>query len=277
MLDQLVGLLLLGLGIQSPMNPNVKGETTTNVLPANTEDSGAEATITEEQREAKKEEIREMKETAKKEREAYKESLKNTKEAFKAQVEASRAAYKASLKEARETFHEEVEAKREAIKEQIEAKREAFKDKLQTIRDEKKRERTENIQERITKLNTNRTDAMLAHLDKMSEILERILEKVEEQKAAGKDTTQVETLVTTADSAIAAAQEAVTAQAGKSYVVTITTEAGLRSAVESVRRTLEADLKSTHEKVVAARKAVANAIEALARLRGEPEPEEIVK
>lgn len=276
MLDQLVGLLLLGLGIQSPMNLNVKGETTTNVLPANT-DSATGATLTEEQREAKETQIREMKETAKKEREAYKESLKNTKEAFRATVEASRAAYKASLKNAREAFHEEVEAKREEIKDQLEAKREAFKEKLQTIRDEKKRELTQNIQERMTKLNTKRTDAMLQHLDKMSEILERILEKVEELKTAGKDTSHVESLVTTADAAIATAQEAVAAQAGESYVVTITTETGLRNAVATVRQTLEADLKATHEKVVVARKAVSSAISALATLRGEPEPEEIVK
>jgi hypothetical protein len=118
---------------------------------------------------------------------------------------------------------------------------------------------------------------MTRHLTTMNEILEKILEKIEELKTAQTDTVAVETAVTAADTAITTAQAAVTAQAGKSYLVTLTTEAHVKNDVESMRKTLETDLKTTAQAVVAARKAVSTAIGELAKAKGEAVPDAVVK
>ncbi|HLC95032.1 MAG TPA: hypothetical protein VJH89_00955, partial [Patescibacteria group bacterium] len=132
MFDQLIGLLLLGLGIQSPVAPSVKGETTENVL---TEQSSSSENTDHVREQAR---IKVLKDAAKKDREAYRVVLKNTKETFRATIEASRTAYKASLRGVRETFAQEVEAKREEAKAQVQSAREAFEKKLHEIRDERK-------------------------------------------------------------------------------------------------------------------------------------------
>lgn len=272
MFDHLMGLLLLGLGIQSPMTPSVKGETTENVQPITT----PSAEHSKEDREKINAHIRELRDTAKKDRDAYKAVLKNTKDAFKANVEASRTAYKESLRTVRETFGEEIKAKHEESVSESKEKREAFFQKLQTIKDEKKKKLTGDLQNRITVLNVRRTDAMTGHLIKMSEILENILGKVSQLKASSINTSAVETAVTAADAAITAAQAAVAAQAGKPYLATLTTETNVRNDVVAMMKTLEADLKVTTQLEAAARKAVSTAIQELAKAKKETVPAAVV-
>lgn len=239
-------MILLGLGIQSPLtSSNIKGETTT---------------LTTEERMLR---IEEFKEAAQTQREAYKTRLKNIRLTIGEDSEASRDAFRAAIEKERLAFQEEIEIKREEMREEFAAKREAFDERLATIRDEKKKDLVENIQERMTKLNTTRTDAQTRHLTKMSEIIERVTEKTEEQKVGGKDVTSVLTAITAAESAIATAQEAVTTQAGQVYVVTISTESNLKSDVQTVSQTLAADLKAVQDAVGAARKAIRTAIHAL--------------
>lgn len=261
MFDQLFGMILLGLGIQSPFSQSVKGDSTTisteSILPT---------TGTREERKIR---IHEVKESAKKEKEIFKARLKNTRFTIDEHSEASREAYREAVKQSHEAFAQEVEQKREEIKTLLETQHEAFKEKVATIRDEKKKMTVENIQDRMTKLNQERTDIMAKHVSKMSEIVGSITEKTEEQKIAGSDVSRILAAITSSEEAISAAQTAVTSQAGKTYVVTITSETNLKSDVETVRRTMVSDLKKTQEKIIIARKAVSLAIIELAKSRGE--------
>ncbi len=114
-----------------------------------------------------------------------------------------------------------------------------FKEKLLKIKDEKKRLIVEKLDSRFNEVNVKRTAKMTKHLDRMSSILDKVTGDV-----------------TSARTAIQTARDAVVAQTEKIYVITINTEANLKTDVGKVRSQLEADLKAVNELVVAARKAV---------------------
>lgn len=254
MFEQFVGFLLLGLGVQNPLTGrNVKGETTVNVQMTDTKNFSPE------------------------EREILKEELKKEREATRATLKEKHELLQQELKEKREDFLSEVKTQREETKAEFEAKREAYREKFTTLRDEKKKDILENLAQRITKINAERIERMTAHVAKMNEILQRIVAKAAEEKDKGRDTASVDSAVSAAQSAIVAAQDAVAIQAGKEYIVAITSETNLKNDVGLVKRTLESDMKAVHEKIVAARKAVSSAIRVLATLRGETVPEEVIK
>lgn len=254
MFEQFVGFLLLGLGVQNPLTGrNVKGETTVNVQTTDTKNFSPE------------------------EREILKEELKKEREATRATLKEKHELLQQELKEKREDFLSEVKTQREETKAEFEAKREAYREKFTTLRDEKKKDILENLAQRITKINAERIERMTAHVAKMNEILQRIVAKAAEEKDKGRDTASVDSAVSAAQSAIVAAQDAVAIQAGKEYIVAITSETNLKNDVGLVKRTLESDMKAVHEKIVAARKAVSSAIRVLATLRGETVPEEVIK
>ncbi len=125
-----------------------------------------------------------------------------------------------------------------------------FRQKLQTLKDERKKKIVERADLKLAEINKRRTDAMMRHLDKMSEILAKV-------KARGGDTTVAEAVVAEARSAVAA-------QAAKIYTIIITTEDKLRINVGETMRALMTDLRKLHEeKIVAARKAVSDAIKSV--------------
>lgn len=243
MFDQLLGLLLLGLGIQSPMQQQgyVKGESVEVIIAedgTSSSPSGEKLTIKERTERAKKQ--------------ATERAVKTN----------------AAIEKNREAFKGAVEARREKAKELHESKREAFKEKVAAIRDEKKKAIVEAMDTRMAEVNAKRVENMTAHLAKMSEVLEKIVTRAGVAKGEGKDTTAVDAAVTAAQAAITAAQNAVQNQAAKEYVITITDETALKNNVGTTRSGMQQELRVTHETVVAARKAVSGAVQALARVLG---------
>lgn len=166
-------------------------------------------------------------------------------------VEA-RDTMKANLAEAREAFQERVEA----AKEEFRQKREEFKEKLEQIRDERKKALVERIDQKIETFNTRHTEHMMKALERLESILANLVTKTNEAKAAGFDTKSAETAITEAEASLAAAKAAVEAQAVKDYTTTITTESALRTMVGSEVSQFRIDIKSTHQKVLAAKAAV---------------------
>ena len=125
-------------------------------------------------------------------------------------------------------------------------RRNEFKQKVQTIRDERKKKIVERADAKLAEINKRRTDAMVRHLDKMSEILAKV-------KARDGDTT-------VAEAAVAEARSAVAVQAAKTYVIIISTEDKLKINVGETMKALKTDLQAVHQKIVGARKATADAI-----------------
>ncbi len=148
-------------------------------------------------------------------------------------------------------------------------KRDEFRANLAAIRDAKKQALVEKIDQRISQINANRTAIMLRHLTKIEEVLARIETRVNTLATDGKDVATVRTAITAARTAIAASRTAVNAQAAKTYVINITTEDKLGSAVSSTRTTFAKDLQAAHQTVVAARKSVRDVLKALAKIVGE--------
>jgi len=150
----------------------------------------------------------------------------------------------------------EIRQKIKDKKAEVLQKREEFRVKVQEIKDEKKKEIVERIDIKMSSANEKRTSIMKQALQKMTLFIERIQEKVNVEKENGQDTTEIESLITSAESAIADAEEAVETQAGKEYVIIITDETKLHHAVKPIVDQLKADLKNVHNVVREAKEAV---------------------
>lgn len=146
----------------------------------------------------------------------------------------------------------------------LKERRDQFKEKLLTIRDERKKTIVERVANRMSQVNTNRTNQMTKHLGTMSEILKKVASRAATAKEKDKDTSSVDSAVAAAQAAISAAQTAVSAQAGKENVVTISSETGVGQDVKNTMNTLQSDIKGVYAQVVAAREAVRTAVKALA-------------
>ena len=111
---------------------------------------------------------------------------------------------------------------------------------------------------------------MTAMLEKLSTILTNVSNRSASTAASGKDTTTVETAISTAQNAVADAQSAVAAQAGANCTITIASDTTVKSDVGKGISALQQALQTVYQKVLSARKAVSDAIRTLAVVTGEP-------
>ncbi len=192
-------------------------------------------------------------------------------------IEASpSAASRVNLRDVREARIRELERIRETRKntiEEMKTARESFREKAKALSDERKRKVVENIDARITQHNEKWVEHWNRVLSRLAEILAKIESKTNELAAKGKDVSQVVAAISKAKDAISAAQAAVTAQAGKSYVITIENEENLGGNVSQTVQEFKEDVKGVFEKVKDAREAVREAFQELKSLVG-PEPTE---
>lgn len=256
MLDQLLGLFLIGIGVKTPYVPG-------NVLGDETEQT---ETIKEEKEQIKKETqqlIQEKKAAVQNRKEEKKEAIEERKE----DIKNLKIAREDEWNRKKEAFKEQVKTKREEAKEQFKEAREAFKERLETIKDEKKKEIVENVDEKMAAVNKNRTDNMTSHLSRMEEIISRLSTGITELTSQGVSTTEIQSLLSAAEVSFSTAKSAVSTQAGKEYIIGVTTEDRLGESVSRVRTQLESDLRSTQESVKRAREAIALAIQEMARIR----------
>jgi hypothetical protein len=152
-----------------------------------------------------------------------------------------------------------------------EAKRASFSASLKTIKDEKKKTLLETIQNRLTEINKNQTELLMRKLKRLNigvEEMQKLAQAYE--KESGKDLSAVTTSLSTANQAIADTISTVTVQAGKTYVISITSETNAKNDVGKVRSQLSSDLKKVRDAVANARKKVGEALKALKNATGKP-------
>lgn len=171
-------------------------------------------------------------------------------------IETKIARVESKIEKRKETFEEKMEMR----KERVATRSAALKLKLGRFRDQVKAKRVENINERLDKINENRTTKMLEHIEKIKDILENMEEKVDAAVKDGKDMTDALAAIEEAKTAIDAAKEAAEAQQTKDYVITVGSETTIKEDSQTSRDTLRNDLKAVHDLIVAARKASAKAI-----------------
>lgn len=155
-----------------------------------------------------------------------------------------------------ETLREEMKTKREEIRVEIKTKREEWKD-------QKKAESVNRLDIAFNDINIRVTDSLLKLLEKMESVLARVDEAAVKAGDEGKDVSAVTTAVAAARVSIGTATEAVTAQAGMDYTITVEDETQAREAVEAMKQQLRSDLASTRETVRSVQPLVREAVVAL--------------
>lgn len=134
-----------------------------------------------------------------------------------------------------------------ALKEKIATRQAQIKAKLNQFKDRKKAEIAERLNTNLNKINQNRTNEMLKHLDKMLIILEKLETRT--------NTRQEET-----KAIIASASAIVKNQAQKDYTIPITSEAKVKADAQKIRLQLHTDLQAVRKQVIEAKQSVANAV-----------------
>lgn len=262
MLDQLIGLLLLGLGLRYPSDiPNIKGDST-EVSSSSGSGSGSGSsgvtftvTTTVKPTETEQETEQETEPTGATIRELQEANIRHAEANLEQVFEQRRLRLENEVKRLREE-----EITRRSVE------RANFQAKLSDIKNKEKKTAVVTIDAKITQINTKRTDLMLKNLAKMQEILDKIMVRAAEAKKAGRDISKVESAVTAARASIATAIAAVTTQSGKSYIPTITTEQNLGQSVKTAMQSFESDMKSVYELVKTARQGVATALSELGKV-----------
>lgn len=226
-----------------------------------------------EEKDRVKTEIKETRDTVKTEikntRNTVKAEIKDTREAFKARDEEAKARLEVKKKEfkvKREELSVKLKEKREQLQTQIKEKREELKEKLKTIKNERKKEAVERIDGRLDALNEKMTNRFSDVLKKIDDLLVRIGERANRAEENGVDVSTVRTAIDSASASVEASRAVITAQAGKTYTIAVTTETGLKQDVGKIRQQLSQDLKAVHQMVKAAQEAARKAATTLAQL-----------
>ncbi|MBI2099400.1 hypothetical protein HYT45_03255 [Candidatus Uhrbacteria bacterium] len=206
-------------------------------------------------------------------RQSARETVKQQRRQTLEQIKETRETARKEMRDKREAFKKDFEARQAELKKQIEAKREELKQRLEKIKDERKKNLVQKIDKSLDELNARRLKHYSAVLDQIEKVLERVGKRAERAEERGLDVAAVKSAEEAAKAAIAASREAIKTQAGKTYKIEITTEMGLKQAVQKARQALHADLKKVEETVKAAREAVRKAAVALAQVPRVDEPE----
>lgn len=168
-----------------------------------------------------------------------------------------------------EDFAGRVSASSAAAMKYFEDHKGAFQRELSLIKDTRKQAIVDKINTDCQTVNQRRTTVMTDMLARLSLILTNVSNRSASAAASGKDTTSVDNAVATAQTAIADAQTVVAAQAGTTCTITITGDSTVKSDVGKGISALQQALQVVYQKVLLARKAVSDAIHALALVTGE--------
>jgi len=217
-----------------------------------------------------------VREKMQEQKDRLKKEIKDTKTVIKTEIQNKKVVAKGEAMNLRDDinkktqeFKDAVKIKKAELEDNIKAKREELHVNLKKIKDVAKQQSVENIDKQIDDLNSQ----MMAHfsdmLDKMSAVLVKIGDRTTKASQQGYNISSVNDAVGNAKKAIEAAHSAIVTQSGKTYVIKVTTENGLKESVGKARDALHADLTAVKNSVQAAHEAVRKAAVVLGQLRGQ--------
>ena len=284
MFDQLVGLVLFGLGLTNPTKHSIKVDSTAVVLSEtdsqDDDSSGASGASSNGSSHEDDDEKSATGTTGKDEDDSKTSSTLNAKPT-KSEDRLTRAQVLSNIREREKKLKEVFEARLERQKKELEQSqaraklntetaRKVFSEKLSKLKDARKKAIATSLDVKISELNKKRTTTMLAFVSKMQEIVDKISTRAAEAQKAGKDISKVDAAIVSAQAAVASALSAVNAQAGKTYVASVTGEETLKSDMEAVMKSLKTDLEAVSALITAAKKAIYLAHTELAKVMEEP-------
>jgi len=184
---------------------------------------------------------------------------------------------------------ERMQTKRTEAQARVADKREKAIQRMSDIKDKVKKQLAERLVGQFDTLNKTWTDHFMNLLDRYGGIVQKIQDRANSAGANGADISTISANIQSAQTAIASAQSAVTAQAEKTYTLDITaldatisttTPSGqaelirkLRSSFQTLHKGLFDDLFALRNgPVTDARKAVQSAIQSLGNISGHNEP-----
>ncbi len=213
--------------------------------------------------------MKEQKDLLNKEVRDSRKNIKKEVKDKKAEVENEIKNLKEDVQKKTQEFKDTVKAKRAELQDQIKAKREELRANLKKIKDASKQQSVENIDKQLDDLNSQTMTRFSDMLDKMSAVLVRTGDRVNKASQRGYDVSSVRLAIDNANKAIATARSAIVAQTGKTYVIKITSENGLKGSVGKARDSLHADLAVVKNAVQAANEAVRKVAVVLGQLKGQ--------
>lgn len=193
-------------------------------------------------------------------REEIRESGENLKEV---RVESLR-----QVRQTRQEIWENIERIREENRGLVEQNRLALKEQLGLLQDKNKAQTVERIYDNLNRLNDQIVTRLLAKIDQIEEVLERVKSRTDRAEEGGLEVKLVREEIALAEEAITNARQSAKEQAEKIYEITISNEANLRTDIKPVRDQLRNGLEALRQEVIGAREAVRKAVNALAQVRG---------
>jgi hypothetical protein len=166
-----------------------------------------------------------------------------------------------------EEFRQRMEKMRDGRNASLEAKRKEFQEEIQQMRDARKKRALENIDTKMTDLNTKFTKNMLTGLEKLTEILADLEIKAHELKTAEVDTVAVDKAIVHAKAVIEEAKLLILDQASKDYVITMTGEDLLKVNAGATIQEMQKDLQTLRTKILEVKKSVSEAARQLKTIR----------
>lgn len=206
-------------------------------------------------------------------RQQNQEGIKKMRADFKTEVRSGSTSTVEVVKEKRTELIKAIQEKRDIFKEELGAKRAAmasttadirlrFKADLDKIKDEKKKMKVENIGNNLIELNTKITTKSSERVNKIEEVLIALESRADKSAIEGAIMTNVLAHIANSEAMVAEARLAISAQAVKTYNVTITDEATAKASLQSSRDLLKKDIEAMNVKIKAAHDATKKAIEA---------------
>lgn len=147
-----------------------------------------------------------------------------------------------------------------AMKEKIATREAALKAKLAAFKDKRKAQVAERVNTNLNKINQNYTDQARKHLERMSTLLDKLEQRVNNGSPDIKDSTAAKAAISESRARITAALASIETQAQKDYTLTVTTEAKVKADAQKMRDLLKTDIQALREQIIAAKQSVSNAI-----------------
>ena len=271
MLDQLIGMFMLGLGMRTPTN--APGQVQGDSSEVKTEDSKPKeikdgtSFMLEQKNEQLKKVAEQSREALKNIQEVKRETFKTTQENIRETFKTKREEVRENAKNAREALKDGREDRKNEATSARELRRGEFQKKLSELKDVRKKRLVTQTLTKMTNLNAKRTKEMGAVLTRMQKVLENVSVKALAFQNTGKDVSAVLSAYGEAQTAVTNASLAVSAQAGKNYDISGSTGTDVKTDVETGLKTLEADIASVKTQMEAAKQAVYAAVKALSGVR----------
>jgi len=206
-------------------------------------------------------------------REQNQEGIKKMRADFKTEVKSRTASTTEVIKEKRMELIKAVQEKRDIFKEEFDIRRASmasttadvrakFKADLSKIKDEKKKERVENVGNNLIELNTKITTRSSERVGKIEEILIALESRADKASVEGINMTNVLAHIANSEAIIAEARLAISVQSAKTYAVTITDESTVKTSLQATRDLLRKDIEAMNIKIKSAHEATKKALEA---------------